>query len=867
MRALIALILIVYLVGWIGFYMLQDKIIFQHKKLDKEYTFRFDQPFEEHFIQTEDGEMLMDQRYDGLQPPGLLLVDPGSWTLTRDQSTISLDSVVVVSPHNAVLSINSRVMTTAGAPLPAPVVEEYPPLAGDWSGMVAARVSLQDARELLVSQAGVNCSFPVSAPPARPRIDSVVIPNVRSANGDPVFGQIPSLVLPQNIPAAMFRASVRIDDSPASGPDTGEGLNEWLFRVIPRSCPARVELTVRGPLGSDLRTRFVVVPGLTLKIPARPLFPSDSARAVFGTTDPELRVVSPLVRAPRQDLGATTRSTLAMGGQTVPGAMPFIIDPPGDAVHVEFSVVEGAARVGATRADLVVELPVVRWSLAVRGVVPRLATAGGDVALSDLSDMWLTLHLGRPEPFVRIVLCERGEIVQELQGVKTTPEGRMSTSMAAFTDTARQRAGNSLSIQLRVGERQLDLGRIRHGANSVEHAVRIEGTRPSVLKVNVESSRAVPSMVLELCELARPWARVLRFELSGGECETEIDLTPGKWRERVLADDGWSEEAITESRVLSVGTDLEHAFERLRLLSSTEPEEIVERVLRGGLIGGQLDPHTLSAVVPFAIAALVDVVGHIRDLLPQVFETCALLASLNLAATVDELNRIVPRARLDPMANVRLSLELCRKIVQRHGKTAVTESSLNELSEILPAVAAAAAVATRIDGDTLDRLLGAEPGSDYLGAPPDYRRTMQTVVQMSSEALSSLRNALILVPGPACAKDELLAATMSLLEIASRFPTESVPEAIDPGVPEPLSASIKTYLPSSTQRAIGPGVFGPFTCYRACALVLSAPNPGDALTVLEAFLQASPRSVEAYLCRAIRGHHHDQQPNLQTEYQ
>ncbi len=50
--------LIVYLVGWIGFYMLQDKIIFQHKKLDKEYSFRFDQPFEEHFIQTEDGETL-----------------------------------------------------------------------------------------------------------------------------------------------------------------------------------------------------------------------------------------------------------------------------------------------------------------------------------------------------------------------------------------------------------------------------------------------------------------------------------------------------------------------------------------------------------------------------------------------------------------------------------------------------------------------------------------------------------------------------------------------------------------------------------------------------------------------------------------
>ena len=124
---------------------------------------------------------------------------------------------------------------------------------------------------------------------------------------------------------------------------------------------------------------------------------------------------------------------------------------------------------------------------------------------------------------------------------------------------------------------------------------------------------------------------------------------------------------------------------------------------------------------------MVDVVGHIRDLLPQVFETCALVASLNLATTVAELNRVVPRARLNPMANVRLSLELCRKILQQHGQDAVPESSLEELSEILPAVAAAVAVATRIDGDTLDRLLGAEPGSGYMSAPPDYRRVEVTI--------------------------------------------------------------------------------------------------------------------------------------------
>ena len=71
--------LIVYLVAWMGFYMFQDKIIFQHKKLDKKYTFRFDQPFDEHFIQTEDGESLNALLFKTQKPSkGLILYFHGN---------------------------------------------------------------------------------------------------------------------------------------------------------------------------------------------------------------------------------------------------------------------------------------------------------------------------------------------------------------------------------------------------------------------------------------------------------------------------------------------------------------------------------------------------------------------------------------------------------------------------------------------------------------------------------------------------------------------------------------------------------------------------------------------------------------------
>jgi uncharacterized protein len=48
----------VYLVISIGFYLLQNKFIFQSEKLAKDYSFQFNQPFEEHFIKTQGEQTL-----------------------------------------------------------------------------------------------------------------------------------------------------------------------------------------------------------------------------------------------------------------------------------------------------------------------------------------------------------------------------------------------------------------------------------------------------------------------------------------------------------------------------------------------------------------------------------------------------------------------------------------------------------------------------------------------------------------------------------------------------------------------------------------------------------------------------------------
>jgi uncharacterized protein len=52
------ILLTAYLIISIGFYVFQEKFIFQPKKLAKDYSFQLNQPFTEHFIKTEDGETL-----------------------------------------------------------------------------------------------------------------------------------------------------------------------------------------------------------------------------------------------------------------------------------------------------------------------------------------------------------------------------------------------------------------------------------------------------------------------------------------------------------------------------------------------------------------------------------------------------------------------------------------------------------------------------------------------------------------------------------------------------------------------------------------------------------------------------------------
>jgi len=76
---ILGIIVLVYLILFVGFYLFQDRFVFQSKSLPKNYSFTFDQPFEEHFIATGTSDTLNALLFRTKQPAkGLILYFHGN---------------------------------------------------------------------------------------------------------------------------------------------------------------------------------------------------------------------------------------------------------------------------------------------------------------------------------------------------------------------------------------------------------------------------------------------------------------------------------------------------------------------------------------------------------------------------------------------------------------------------------------------------------------------------------------------------------------------------------------------------------------------------------------------------------------------
>ncbi len=140
---------------------------------------------------------------------------------------------------------------------------QLPELTGDWSGWKQIHLDLNGVGRLVLIDRFGETALAVVEPRARPEVASQPVEAVTDEAGNPVFSKAPGIKLPAGSRSGTWRVRLRHPDGveipfevPASetGIDLAEHLGSEVFGTF--------NLTVQGPLGSDLRTVFTIAPGL-----------------------------------------------------------------------------------------------------------------------------------------------------------------------------------------------------------------------------------------------------------------------------------------------------------------------------------------------------------------------------------------------------------------------------------------------------------------------------------------------------------------------------------------------------------------------------------------------------------------------------
>lgn len=298
-------------------------------------------------IEFDNGGERRTYAFEVLRDSAVVCFDPAAGSYVPDTQPIALTDVWLLLPPDATLLVRDG----AGADQAATVLAELPAPTGAWQGFVARHVSLDGVRSLVVRTGGAGV-VPAEAwlrvirPGDRPMLIGEAVADVVGEAGERVFATPPGLRLPF-IPGFgddrwMIRLvgdaldlTTTVADLKRVG-DTVElpfGSHDWA---------GTVDLTLRGPLGSDLRERFCVVPGLRVVTPDRVLLPGE-ARPAFVEVE-----VSPPAKL-TDDGTALVRLPVGSEGTELP-------------VNVTTE---------AESVTLRVQLPRLQWGLRRRDAAPR----------------------------------------------------------------------------------------------------------------------------------------------------------------------------------------------------------------------------------------------------------------------------------------------------------------------------------------------------------------------------------------------------------------------------------------------------------------------------------------------------------------
>lgn len=679
-----------------------------------------------------------DYAFECLDESPIVCFDPASGDYVADTRPIALDEIWALVPNGTEISG----LRADGATAPLTQVVELPKPAGSWTGFRALHLSLRGFRAVTVrldtpgAEQAATGLIRVIRPTDRPALTGTPLSNVIGVYGDPVFAAVPALRVPIIAGFGDERWTVRVKGSEAEFDATLADL-ERVGDVI--TLPEHealsfgaVDVSVRGPLGSDLRARFVVVPGLSVGIPDRILLPTDTAPA-FVTAS-----ASPGIELGGGDRFDSTRFTIPSSGAEVPLV----------------------ARLGNREVALRVSVPRLQWGAKKGESVPalssqRIAIDRDDVETGATESLVVATHRGRVAMALEL-WADRG-LIQQTEFVPSSErDGRWVFELGQFRDTVRAELTARLQLKLAIDRDLVVVADVVAGVMASDFSVALDDEDPGSTIIAFSQARSLLGRVARLWSLQRPWDPPISLAIPDDAANSFVVpgtiASPGRYRVEIAVDDPWTTPQRPPTGATSTG-DVLVGSPAADLARRVELEDfgsvgLLEFAVINGIwpreLRGQLAAEVAGLALDGAAAMLADL--EVDETPRRALRVLAGVAFVDLPTALDAIASRFSEERLDQqtiLSIVLLSVASTRNVVP----LLVSERVMRTIWQACPPLASLVDVPSARAGDVeasdrCGQFLGWRPGQEA-----EIRPGMRlTELELKPPQLRLVRERLGLVP-------------------------------------------------------------------------------------------------------------------------
>lgn len=510
---------------------------------------------------------------------------PTTGELLSDHSKIQEDTVFALCPKHITISRDREGFC------PLREIEQLPPLVGTWSDWYLRHFDLSEVDRIYITSTSFTgirvepLEVPVKSRVARPSLSNSLIEYVTESEGRQIFADLPVLILdPGHFALSNWRVrfgSHRQWDEVSLADLKCSGSRFDLSPLVPAGRFIVGDLSVRGPLGSDLKVRLVIIPGLEISLPQRVLGPHEEVSIKVQANDVWINGIL--------------------------GQVDIDFESGKDSKQIEVSD-------GVSTVEVFVRVPRILW--LVRWKKFRPAAFGSICEVIGLDEFQLgevealQILAGRPEEMVQLRLMGAGESLQSTcRQLSAGPRGNWSFPLQSFADSIAGSGLARLTFQLDVGDFHFEpiVVEAHYDAKLTEfEAVVDENQGFTCCEMTWTENRRFHDRVLRLWSLQRPWEPeieiIINDEAAGKSFFTlPYALIPGWYLAQIVLRDSWASSkrpGVKSNGVLKVCIgDFGTQLTRCSLLDPNIPVEAIELLLSGHGNRWSVSPDHLAEVV------------------------------------------------------------------------------------------------------------------------------------------------------------------------------------------------------------------------------------------------------------------------------